>query len=371
MHKKSIPFHGLLCLERSERNGLFMQNSKSDSYAKAGVDLTGGYEAIRRITPHVKSTYRPGVLGDIGGFGGLFEPALAGMNRPVAVSSTDGVGTKLKIAFLLNKHDTIGIDCVAMCVNDIICTGAEPVFFLDYIAMEKTDPELTEQIIVGVAEGCRQAGCALIGGETAVHSGMLPKNEYDIAGFSVGFVDHDNIIDGSGITPGDVIIGLAPSGLHSNGFSLVRKVFASQLKSLDVYAPELGCTLGEELLRPTRIYVRAILGVIKMFGNSIKGISNITGGGFYENVPRMLPEGVRAQIEFSKVTQKPIFSILAKKGAIPMRDMFNTFNMGIGLVMAVSEDKANPIVTALRELGEAPTYIGECVKSDKGVDIIW
>jgi phosphoribosylformylglycinamidine cyclo-ligase len=348
-----------------------MQNSKSDSYAKAGVDVEAGYESVKKIAPLIESTRRPGVLGSFGGFGGMFEPNLSGMKRPVAVSGTDGVGTKLKIAFLMDKHDTVGIDCVAMCVNDIVCTGAEPLFFLDYLAMGKNIPERTEHIVSGVADGCRQAGCALIGGETAEHPDMMPEDEYDIAGFSVGFVDHDDIIDGKTITAGDVIIGLASSGLHSNGFSLIRKVFAKELTALDKHMPELGCTLGEELLRPTRIYVKPLLHVIGQFGKAIKGISNITGGGHYENIPRMLPDGIRARVETSKFPHKPIFDILAEKGAIPKRDMYNTFNMGIGLVLAVDKDKADAVMTALRGQGETPIHIGNCIESDKGVDLLW
>ena len=348
-----------------------MLNSRSDSYAEAGVDVTAGYESVKKITPHIKSTHRSGVIGGFGGFGGFFEPDLTGMKRPVAVSGTDGVGTKLKIAFLMDKHDTIGIDCVAMCVNDIVCSGAEPMFFLDYLAMGKNIPERTERIVAGVAEGCRQAGCALIGGETAEHPGMMPEDEYDIAGFSVGFVDYDQIIDGSSIRPGDVIIGLASSGLHSNGFSLVRKVFADNLHNLDVNISELGCTLGEELLRPTKIYVKPLLHAIKQFGKDIKGICHITGGGFYENIPRMLPEGAGACIDVSKINKPPIYDIIAQKGSIPVRDMYNTFNMGIGLVLAVSEDKSDCVMSVFRDLGETPVHLGYCVNNNKGVDIVW
>lgn len=348
-----------------------MLDSKSDSYALAGVDVTAGYDSVKRITPHILSTRRPGVIGGFGGFGGLFEPDISGMKRPVSVSGTDGVGTKLKIAFLMDKHDTIGIDCVAMCVNDIVCAGAEPMFFLDYLAMGKNIPERTERIVYGVADGCRQAGCALIGGETAEHPGMMPEDEYDIAGFSVGYVDYDRIIDGSAIKPGDVIIGLSSSGLHSNGFSLVRKIFAEELSNLGAYIPDLGCTLGEELLRPTKIYVKPLLNAIKKFGNDIKGVCHITGGGFYENIPRVLPEGVRARIESPKLPTHPIFKMLGQKGSIPQRDMYNTFNMGIGLVIIVSEDKADSIISFFNEEGETPVHIGCCIKNDKGVDIIW
>jgi len=346
-------------------------NSKSDSYAGAGVDVTAGYESVELIKPHIKSTHRPGVLGGFGGFGGLFEPDISGMKRPIAVSGTDGVGTKLKIAFLMDKHDTIGIDCVAMCVNDILCTGAEPQFFLDYIAMGKNIPARTERIVAGVADGCRQAGCALVGGESAEHPGMMPEDEYDIAGFSVGFVDFDDFIDGKSTAPGDAIIGLASSGLHSNGFSLVRKVFAGELGDLGAYISELGCTLGEELLRPTKIYVKPLLHVIRRFGDAIKGICNITGGGFYENVPRMLPEGLLARIDAKMFPAMPIFDMLARKGSIPIRDMYNTYNMGIGLVLAVSRDKADAVTAALQEQGEAPVIIGSCVKSERGVELLW
>ena len=348
-----------------------MTESNSGPYAAAGVDVTAGYESVERITPHIKSTFRPGVLGGFGGFGGLFEPDLSGMKRPVAVSGTDGVGTKLKIAFLMDKHDTVGIDCVAMCVNDIICAGAEPMFFLDYLAMGKNHPARTESIVAGVAEGCRQAGCALLGGETAEHPDLMPVDEYDIAGFSVGFVDHDDIIDGRSIVPGDVVVGLASSGLHSNGFSLVRKILADDLRGLDVYIQELGCTLGEELLRPTRIYVKPLLNLVKTFGREIKGVSNITGGGYYENVPRMLPDGVRASLNVSAVPRNPIFSILEKKGSISRRDMYNTFNMGIGAMLAVGQSRADDVMAALRAGGETPVLIGECIGGEKGVDLVW
>ena len=347
-----------------------MLNSKSDSYSKAGVDITAGYESVKMISPHIKSTRRPGVLGGFGGFGGMFEPNLSGMKRPIAVSGTDGVGTKLKIAFEMDKHDTIGIDCVAMCVNDIVCSGAEPMFFLDYIAMGKNIPQRTERIVAGVAEGCRMAGCALIGGETAEHPDMMPEDEYDIAGFSVGFVDFDNIIDGKNIKEGDVIIGLCSSGLHSNGFSLVRQVFAKEMKSLDKHIPELGCTMGEELLRPTIIFVKPLLHMINKFGKDIKGISNITGGGHNENIPRMLPNGIRAHIETAKFPKMPIFEIIAHKGNIPIGDMYNTFNMGISMVMVVSEDKVNPVMAELKTQGVTPVHIGNCIIGEKGVDLI-
>jgi phosphoribosylformylglycinamidine cyclo-ligase len=352
-----------------------MLNSKSDSYAAAGVDVTAGYETIERIKPLVQSTFRPGVLGGLGGFGGLFEPNIDGMKRPVFVSGTDGVGTKLKLAFMLNRHNTVGIDCVAMCVNDIICSGAEPLFFLDYLAMGKNKPERTEQIVAGIAEGCRQAGCALIGGETAEMPGFYDEDEYDMAGFAVGVVDHDKIIDGSTIRPGDRLIGLASSGLHSNGFSLVRKVLNLTPEALDEYVPELFCTLGEELLKPTRIYVRQVLHLIKTLGMNIKGISHITGGGLFENVPRMLPDGITAKILPGEFPQSRIFAYLAERTDIPVRDMYNTFNMGIGLVMAVAPDDVGDIIDALIQIGEHPYVIGCCVASrnpdEKGVELAW
>ena len=348
-----------------------MNNSKSDSYSKAGVDINAGYEAVKRMQAHIKNSFRSGVIGKIGGFGGLFEPNLRGFERPVFVSGTDGVGTKLKIAFMLDKHDTIGVDCVAMCVNDIVCSGAEPLFFLDYIATGKIYPERIERIVAGIADGCRQAGCALIGGETAEHPGMMPTDEYDVAGFCVGVVDYDKIIDGNSIEEGDAIVGLASSGLHSNGFSLVRCVFKDELENLDTHDQNLGCTLGEELLRPTKIYVKPLLSVIKRYGRDIKGISNITGGGFYENIPRMLPNGIRANIDAAKLPQRAIFQIIAEKGKIPMRDMYNTFNMGIGIALVVSKHKAESVIVSLSELEEEPVNIGTCVKGERGVNIMW
>ncbi|NMA25735.1 MAG: phosphoribosylformylglycinamidine cyclo-ligase [Clostridiales bacterium] len=355
-----------------------MHNSKSDSYAAAGVDVTAGYETVERIKPLVQSTFRSGVLGGLGGFGGLFEPDIKDMKRPVFVSGTDGVGTKLKLAFMTNKHNTVGIDCVAMCVNDIICSGAEPLFFLDYLSMGKNLPERTEQIVSGVAEGCRQAGCALIGGETAEMPGFYKEDEYDIAGFAVGIVDYDKIIDGSTIKPGDRLIGLASSGLHSNGFSLVRKVLDLTPEKLDEYVPELFCTLGEELLKPTRIYVRQVLHLIQKLNMNIKGICHITGGGFFENIPRMLPEGIIAKIRPLDFPESRIFAYLSSKSDISVRDMYNTFNMGIGLVLAVDSNDVGDIVNALIQIGEHPYVIGSCVESTagssdmkKGVELIW
>ncbi|MEL4105839.1 phosphoribosylformylglycinamidine cyclo-ligase [Oscillospiraceae bacterium WX1] len=348
-----------------------MLNSKSDSYAAAGVDVTAGYESVERIKPLVKSTFRPGVLGSLGGFGGLFEPNTADMTRPVYVSGTDGVGTKLKIAFMMDKHDTVGIDCVAMCVNDIICAGAEPLFFLDYLAMGKNFPERTEKIVAGIAEGCRQASCALIGGETAEMPGFYPEDEYDMAGFAVGVVDYDKMLDGSKIQSGDRLIGLASSGVHSNGFSLVRKVLDITPESLKTYIPELSTTLGEELLKPTRIYVPQVLHLLKTLGMKIKGICHITGGGLYENVPRMLPDNVTAVIRPHDFPESAIFSYIASKGDIPARDMYNTFNMGVGLVMAVDSRDVGAVLDALIQIGERPYVIGSCVSGDKGVELRW
>ncbi|MGE4484596.1 MAG: phosphoribosylformylglycinamidine cyclo-ligase [Oscillospiraceae bacterium] len=348
-----------------------MKNSRSDSYASAGVDVTAGYEVVDRIKPMVKSTYTKGVIGDLGGFGGLFEPNLEGMKRPVTVSGTDGVGTKLKIAFLMDKHDTVGIDCVAMCVNDIICSGAAPMFFLDYVAMGKNIPERTAEIVSGIAEGCRQSGCALIGGETAEMPGFYPPEEYDLAGFSVGIVDYEKIINGSSIKEGDALIGVASSGVHSNGFSLVRKVFNVNEETIKEYIPELGRTLGEELLTPTRIYVKTVLKLTREKGFDIKGISHITGGGLYENVPRMFPDGLSASIDTKTFPVPPVFKLLSERGGIPARDMYNTFNMGVGLVMAVCREDVHAVTDALSECGEDAWVIGSVIKSDKGVELAW
>ena len=344
-----------------------MKDSRSESYKAAGVDVTAGYKAVELIKKHVASTYIDGVLSGIGGFGGLFAPDLAGMKRPVLVSGTDGVGTKLKIAFLMDKHDTIGIDCVAMCVNDIACSGAAPLFFLDYMALGKNVPERVEAVVKGVAEGCRQSECALIGGETAEMPGFYPVDEYDLAGFSVGIVDYDKIVDGKNICPGDVLLGVASSGLHSNGYSLVRHVFDMTAENLNRNIAELGCTLGEELLRPTRIYVKSL----KRLTNTIrvKGISNITGGGFYENIPRMLPDGVVARVEKGAYEVPAIFNLLAKEGNIPERDMYNTFNMGISLVIAVAREDADNAVSILRECGEKVCVLGEVIKGDGGIEL--
>ena len=337
--------------------------SKSDSYAAAGVDITAGYDAVKLMKKHIARTMTDGVVSDIGGFGGLFMPDMTGIKKPVMVSGTDGVGTKLKIAFLTDKHDTVGIDCVAMCVNDIICCGARPLFFLDYIACGKNVPEKIASVVSGVAEGCVQSGCALIGGETAEMPGFYPIDEYDLAGFSVGIADRDRIIDNSTIKEGDVVIALPSSGIHSNGFSLVRKVFDVENRDLNVYVDELGKTLGEELLTPTKIYVKQIMdlyGAVK-----IKSVSHITGGGFYENIPRSIPKGYSAKIEKSAVKILPIFNVLQKEGNIPERDMFNTYNMGVGMSVIVDKNDADK---ALEILGNA-YIIGETVKGGDGVEL--
>ncbi len=345
-----------------------MKDSRSESYKAAGVDVTAGYRAVELIKSHVESTYtNGGVLSGIGGFGGLFAPNLAGMKRPVLVSGTDGVGTKLRLAFVLDKHDTIGIDCVAMCVNDIACSGATPLFFLDYLALGKNIPELVEQVVSGIAEGCRQAGAALIGGETAEMPGFYPVGEYDVAGFSVGMVDYDNIIDGKNIKAGDVLLGVASSGLHSNGYSLVRHIFGEKESVLRQHIDELGCTLGEELLRPTRIYVKSLNTLTAQV--KVKGISNITGGGFYENIPRMLPEGARAKIEAASYEVPAIFKLMEKVGKVPTRDMYNTFNMGISLVLAVDKADADRAVQILRECGERVCVLGEVISGERGIEI--
>lgn len=348
-----------------------MQNDSSKSYADAGVDVNAGYESINRIKPLVESTYDKGVLGSLGGFGGLYEPDFSGMTRPVTVSGADGVGTKLKIAFMMDKHDTVGVDCVAMCVNDIICSGAKPMFFLDYLAMGKNIPERTEAIVSGIAEGCRQAGCSLIGGETAEMPGFYPDGEYDLAGFSVGLADFDKLIDGSRIKPGDKLVAIASSGLHSNGYSLVRKVLEITEENLREFVPELRCTLGEELLRPTKIYVKPILQLLQNPNIGIKGICNITGGGLYENIPRMLPEGISAFVKVGDCPSQSIFDLIMKKGNIPLKDMYNTFNMGIGMVVAVDSNSVGDVMIALTQAGERPYVIGCCVEGEKGVELKW
>ena len=347
-----------------------MKNSHSESYAAAGVDVTAGYESVERIKPMVESTYIPGVMGTLGGFGGLFAPDMAGMKKPVLVSGTDGVGTKLRLAQLMNKHDTIGIDCVAMCVNDIICGGASPLFFLDYIACGKNDPARIADIVAGITEGCRQAGCALVGGETAEHPGLMAEDDYDVAGFSVGIVDEEKIIDGKALAAGDTLIGLASTGVHSNGFSLVRKVLDVEHADLTSPMEELGGkSLGETLLTPTRIYVKAILALLKG-GIDVHAISHITGGGFYENVPRMMTEGLTAQIKLDSFPRLPIFDLIEKKGGIPARDMYNTFNMGIGMILAVPSAQAQAALDALAAAGETAYQIGSVVAGEAGVELV-
>ena len=342
--------------------------SYSDSYKAAGVDVTAGYKAVELMKAHVAKTMTSGVLSGIGGFGGLFELDVENIKKPVLVSGTDGVGTKLKIAFLMDKHDTIGIDCVAMCVNDVACSGAKPLFFLDYIACGKNYPEKIAEIVKGVAEGCKQSGCALIGGETAEHPGLMPEDDYDLAGFAVGVVDKKDIIDGSTIKAGDTLIGIASSGVHSNGFSLVRKVFEMTKESLDTYYDELGKTLGEALIEPTRIYVKALKNV-KNAGVRIKGCSHITGGGFFENVPRMLPDGVKAVIKKDSYEVPPIFKMLAEDGNIEEHMMYNTFNMGIGLVLAVDPADVDTVMAAVKAAGETPYVIGSIEAGEKGVTL--
>ncbi|MBQ3936693.1 MAG: phosphoribosylformylglycinamidine cyclo-ligase [Ruminococcus sp.] len=343
-------------------------NSYSNSYKDAGVDVTAGYKAVELMKQYVARTTTKGVLDGIGGFGGLFELDMTGINKPVLVSGTDGVGTKIKIAFLLDKHDTVGIDCVAMCVNDIICCGAKPQFFLDYIACGKNYPEKIAQIVSGVAEGCVQAGCALIGGETAEHPGLMPDEDYDLAGFSVGVVDKDKIIDPSKQKAGDVMIAIKSSGVHSNGFSLVRKVFDVSEESLAKTYDELGGkTLGEVLLTPTRIYVKAIMSLLDSV--NVKSISHITGGGFYENIPRSLPKGLSAKISRKDVQVLPIFDLITKTGNIPERDMFNTFNMGVGMTVVVDKADADKAIEAIRAAGEDAYVLGELIEADYGVVI--
>lgn len=345
-----------------------MENSYSESYAAAGVDVTAGYESVELIKSHVKRTTIPGVIGSIGGFGGMFELASGEYKNPILVSGTDGVGTKIKLAFLMDKHDTVGIDCVAMCVNDVACSGAKPLFFLDYIACGKNYPEKIEQIVKGVAEGCVQAGCALVGGETAEHPGLMPKDEYDLAGFTVGIGEKDKLVSGEHLKSGDALIGVASSGVHSNGFSLVRKVFNINEERINVQVAELGKTLGEELLTPTRIYVKPLLTL--MDSVRVNAISHITGGGFYENVPRMLNDDTLAVIEKDKCFKKPIFDLIQKEGNISEHDMYNTFNMGTGLVIAVDSDKADEAVRILNSCGEQAAVIGEIKNGEKGVTLL-
>ncbi len=342
--------------------------SSSESYKAAGVDITAGYRAVELMKSHIARTMTSGVVSDIGGFGGLFELDITGMERPVLVSGTDGVGTKLKLAFLMDKHDTVGIDCVAMCVNDIICCGAKPLFFLDYIACGKNVPERIEAIVKGVAEGCVQSGCALIGGETAEMPGFYPIDEYDLAGYSTGVVDRSKILDKTTVKEGDVIVALPSSGVHSNGFSLVRKVFDVENSDIKTPVEELGGkSIGETLLTPTKIYVKPMLALFEEV--KVKSVSHITGGGFYENIPRSLPAGFSAKIKKSDVRILPIFKLIEKTGNIPERDMFNTFNMGVGMIAIVAKENAEKAVEVLKAQGEDAYIIGEVVRSDEGVII--
>ncbi len=346
-----------------------MNNSKSESYAAAGVDIPAGYKAVELMKSHVKRTQTAGANIDIGGFGGLFVPDIAGMKKPVLVSGTDGVGTKLKMAFLMDKHDTVGIDCVAMCVNDVICCGAKPLFFLDYIACGKNYPEKIAAIVSGVAEGCVQSGAALIGGETAEMPGFYPVDEYDLAGFAVGIVDEEKVLDNKSMKPGDVVIALPSSGVHSNGFSLVRKVF--DVEKADIKSPvaELGGkSIGETLLTPTKIYVKPMVALFEQV--KVKGVSHITGGGFYENIPRSIPDGLGAKIEKSAVRVLPIFELLAKVGNIPERDMYNTFNMGVGMSVVVAPEDADRAIEILKANGEDAYVIGSIVESDEKMILV-
>ena len=345
-----------------------MKNSRSESYAQAGVDITAGYKAVELMKAHIARTRNEGCLDDVGGFGGCFGLNLLGIEEPVLVSGTDGCGTKVKLAILMDKHDTIGIDAVAMCVNDIICCGARPLFFLDYIACGKNVPEKIASIVSGVAEGCVQSGAALIGGETAEHPGLMPKEDYDLAGFAVGIVDKKKIIDNSLMREGDVVIALSSSGVHSNGFSLVRKVFRVDENGENLYTPRAelgGKTVAEALLTPTKIYVKSILELISKV--HVKGISHITGGGFYENIPRSIPKGLTAKIDKSSVRVLPIFDLIAKEGNIPERDMYNTYNMGVGMSVVVPGDEAELALSVLAEMGEDAYVIGEIISGDEGV----
>ena len=342
-----------------------MEKSFSESYKAAGVDVTAGYKGVELMKKAVQATYTNAVISDIGGFGGLYAPQIKGMEEPILVSGTDGVGTKLKLAFLMDKHDTIGEDCVAMCANDVICTGASPMFFLDYMALGKNIPEKVATIVAGVAEGCKKANCSLIGGETAEMPGFYPVDEYDLAGFCVGIVDKKKIINNKTIEIGDKVIGLKSSGVHSNGFSLVRKVFDVNKENLNEYIESLGCTVGEALLKPTKIYVKSILKLIEQV--KVKGISHITGGGFYENMPRMLREGVALKIDKNSYEVPPIFKLIAERGNIPERDMYNTFNMGIGMAVIVPESEVEKSLEILKEAGEEAYLIGEVIAGNKEI----
>lgn len=342
-----------------------MEKSFSESYKAAGVDVTAGYKGVELMKKAVQATYTNAVISDIGGFGGLYAPQIKGMEEPILVSGTDGVGTKLKLAFLMDKHDTIGEDCVAMCANDVICTGASPMFFLDYMSLGKNIPEKVATIVAGVAEGCKKAKCSLIGGETAEMPGFYPVDEYDLAGFCVGIVDKKKIINNKTIEIGDKVIGLKSSGVHSNGFSLVRKVFEVNKENLNEYVESLGCTVGEALLKPTKIYVKPILKLIEQV--KVKGISHITGGGFYENMPRMLREGVALKIDKNSYEVPPIFKLIAERGNIPERDMYNTFNMGIGMAVIVPESEVEKSLEILKQAGEEAYLIGEVIAGNKEI----
>lgn len=338
-------------------------------YKKAGVDIEAGYKSVELMKKYVKETMRPEVLGGIGGFSGAFSlDKIKTMEKPTLVSGTDGVGTKIKLAFLMDKHDTVGIDCVAMCVNDIACAGGEPLFFLDYIACGKNEPEKIATIVKGVAEGCKQCGAALIGGETAEHPGLMPEDEYDLAGFAVGVVDEKDLITGNDLKAGDVLIGIASSGVHSNGFSLVRKVFEMTRESLDTYYDALGKTLGEALIEPTRIYVKA-LKAIKAAGVKVKACSHITGGGFYENIPRMLPDGVKAVVKKDSYEIPAIFKLLQEKGGIEEQMMYNTYNMGLGMIVAVDPDDVDKAMKAIESAGETCYVVGDIQNGEKGVTL--
>ena len=344
-----------------------MEKSFSESYKAAGVDVTAGYKGVELMKKAVQATYTNAVISDIGGFGGLYAPQIKGMEEPILVYGTDGVGTKLKLAFLMDKHDTIGEDCVAMCANDVICTGASPMFFLDYMALGKNIPEKVATIVAGVAEGCKKAKCSLIGGETAEMPGFYPVDEYDLAGFCVGIVDKKKIINNKTIEIGDKVIGLKSSGVHSNGFSLVRKVFEVNKENLNEYVESLRCTVGEALLKPTKIYVKPILKLIEQV--KVKGISHITGGGFYENMPRMLREGVALKIDKNSYEVPPIFKLIAERGNIPERDMYNTFNMGIGMAVIVPESEVEKSLEILKQAGEEAYLIGEVIEGNREVII--
>ncbi len=339
-------------------------------YKSSGVDIEAGYESVELMKKFVKGTMRPEVLGGLGGFSGAFDlSAIKNMDEPVLLSGTDGCGTKVKLAFLMDKHDTIGIDAVAMCVNDVACAGGEPLFFLDYIACGKNIPEKIATIVSGVAEGCKQSGCALVGGETAEHPGLMPEEEYDLAGFAVGIVDKKDIITGANLKDGDVLIGMASSGVHSNGFSLVRKIFDMTKESLDTYYDELGCTLGQALIAPTRIYVKA-LKAVKDAGVRVKACSHITGGGFYENIPRMLIDGKRAIVEKNSYEVPAIFKLMAKKGDVSEEMMYNTYNMGLGMIVAVDPADVDKTMEAMRSAGDTPYVVGKIIDGEKGVDLI-